>query len=109
MLLLDNNLSPKLAKRLQYIFPGIIHLQDFGLEAANDSTVWDFAKANGFHILTKDKDFNHLILVRGFPPKVVQLVCGNASTNQIEALLLKEAPEIQSFMDNPDFGLMIIQ
>lgn len=109
MLLIDNNLSPKLAGRLHHIFPGIAHVQDFGLEASDDPDVWDFAKANGFHILTKDRDFNHLLLSRGYPPKVIRLDCGNASTNQIETLLLREASDIQNFIANPTYGIMIIQ
>jgi predicted nuclease of predicted toxin-antitoxin system len=109
MLLIDNNLSPKLAGRLQHIFPGMAHVPDFGLEADDDTGVWDFAKSSGFHILTKDKDFNHLLLVRGFPPKVIRLDCGNASTKQIETLLLHEASDIQNFIANPTFGLMVIQ
>ena len=109
MLLIDNNLSPKLTGRLQHIFPGMAHVQDFGLEASDDPKVWDFAKTKGYHILTKDRDFNHLLLLRGFPPKVIQLDCGNVSTQQIEALLLQQASDIQNFMTNPNYGLMVIQ
>lgn len=109
MLLIDNNISPKLAGRLQLVFPGTAHVQDFGFEASDDAEVWDFAKANGFHILTKDRDFSHILHSRGFPPKVVRLDCGNVSTKQIESLLLREATDIQNFITNPTYGLMIIQ
>lgn len=109
MFLIDNNLSPKLAGRLQQIFPGIAHVQDFGLESAEDLVVWEFAKANTFHVLTKDRDFNHLLLFRGFPPKVIRLDCGNASTRQIEGLLLQKVSDIQNFIANPTYGLMVIQ
>jgi len=109
MLLIDNNLSPKLTGRLRHIFPGIAHVQDFGLGASDDADVWDFAKVNGFHILTKDRDFNYLLLSRGFPPKVIRLDCGNVSTKQIEALLLREVSDIQIFIANHTYGLLIIQ
>lgn len=32
MLLLDNNISPRLCKKLDSEFPGIVHVEDMGLE-----------------------------------------------------------------------------
>lgn len=109
MFMINNNLSPKLAYRLRDLFPGIEHVQDFDLEASDDLAIWRFAQTKGLHIITKDKDFNNLLLLNGFPPKVVRMDCGNATTKQIENLLRGEAIEIFSFLDNQSFGLMVIQ
>lgn len=45
-LLLDQNLSPRLASRLDDLFPGTLHVRDVGLEAADDNIVWQFAMDN---------------------------------------------------------------
>ena len=57
MLLIDNNLSPKLALHLQDTFPGIANVVDFGLEDDDDLSIWEFSRQNNRHILTKDIDF----------------------------------------------------
>lgn len=109
MILIDNNLSPKLAGHLRDVFPGIVHVQHFGLEAADDFEVWAYAAANNLHIITKDKDFNSLLMLKGFPPKVIRLDCGNATTKQIAALILQERFDILDFFENPQYGLLVIQ
>lgn len=109
MFLIDNNLSPRLARVLKVDFPGTAHVSDFGLEAADDQTVWAFAVANNLHILTKDRDFVDLLYLRGFPPKVVKLNCGNATTHFIADILERETPLLQSFLVSSQYGLLILQ
>jgi predicted nuclease of predicted toxin-antitoxin system len=108
MLLIDNNLSPKLARQLRAVFPGIAHVFDFGLEAKDDHAVWTFAAQNSFHILTKDIDFAHLVHLQGFPPKVVHLNCGNVPTIYIEQLLLREESLVKKFLGSPQHGLLVL-
>ena len=57
MLLLDENLSPKLAAKLDGDFPGIKHVLHVGLDNENDSRIWKYAKSKGYAIVTKDKDY----------------------------------------------------
>ena len=78
-LLFDQNLSPKLVRRLADLFPGSSHVQAVGLDCASDDQVWEHARRNGFAIVTKDGDFNNLSVMRGSPPKVVWLQLGNCS------------------------------
>lgn len=59
-LLFDQNLSPKLIKRLADLYPNSDHLDLLGLGEANDSIVWEYAKQNGFVVITKDADFADL-------------------------------------------------
>lgn len=65
MFLLDNNLSPRLCRRLEPMFPGNQHVENVGLDNSPDSEVWKYAKANQLSILTKDSDFNHFVLAFG--------------------------------------------
>ena len=55
-LLLDQNLSPRLARTLADVYPGITHVRDAGLQAADDDTVWAHAAEHGFVIVSKDAD-----------------------------------------------------
>ncbi|MGA2436466.1 MAG: DUF5615 family PIN-like protein, partial [Bryobacteraceae bacterium] len=55
-LLLDENLSRRLVERLGDLFPGSTHVASEGLLQAQDSRVWEYAKGNGFAIVTADAD-----------------------------------------------------
>ena len=54
-LLFDHNLSRKLVGHLGDIFPGSEHVRNVGLEEAADHAVWEYAKARGFAIVSKDE------------------------------------------------------
>ncbi len=79
-LLLDANLSPKLADRLHPIFPGIQHVDLSGFRGQTDHAIWDFARNRGLAIVSKDNDFRQLAFLHGPPPKVIWLAVGNAGT-----------------------------
>lgn len=71
-LLLDANLSWRLAEKLQDIFPGTIHVNRSGIPApASDVSIWEFARRNNFIIVTNDEDYLRLSLQKGFPPDVI--------------------------------------
>jgi predicted nuclease of predicted toxin-antitoxin system len=108
MFIIDNNLSPRLTKVLQPIFPNAIHVADAGLAAVNDNIIWSYAKKNHLHILTKDSDFVNILHLKGFPPKVIRLNCGNVTTQQIITLLKTNENLIKSFIQNNGLGLLVI-
>jgi hypothetical protein len=56
-LLLDENLSSKLCRPLDGIFPGSSQVVLVGLAQANDRDIWDYAAANGFTVVSLDADF----------------------------------------------------
>ena len=70
-LLFDENLSPKLPRLLETLFPGSAHVRECGLKGFPDEDVWEYARANGFIILSKDSDFQQRSLLYGHPPKIV--------------------------------------
>jgi predicted nuclease of predicted toxin-antitoxin system len=56
------------------------------LERADDRAIRDFAKTNGFTIVSQDSDFADMARLHGHPPKVVWLRCGNQPIEFIEKL-----------------------
>ena len=108
MILIDNNLSPKLVRKLSSTFFGIRHVANFKMESADDITFWRFAKENSFSILTKDTDFINLVTMRGFPPKVIRLNTGNLPTMIIESILLRDEQLIKSFLNSNTHGILEI-
>ena len=70
-LLFDENLSPRLAEKVGGLWPDCSHVELSGLRRASDETIWKFAQAERFMIVSKDDDFRALALVRGAPPKVI--------------------------------------
>jgi predicted nuclease of predicted toxin-antitoxin system len=59
-LLFDNNLSLKLSQVIQSLFPGSKHVFELNLDDLPDIEIWQYAKANNFSIVTKDRDFYYL-------------------------------------------------
>ena len=52
-LLFDHNLSYKLVGRLADMFPDSEHVRNVNLREADDRTVWEYARAHGFAIVSK--------------------------------------------------------
>ena len=96
-LLFDENLSFKLRRRLNDLFPDSSQVRLIRLERTDDRLIWDFAKASGFVLVTFDADFVEMTGLIGPPPKVICLRCGNQPTAEIEALLRRHADVILDF------------
>jgi predicted nuclease of predicted toxin-antitoxin system len=107
-LLFDQNLSPKLVNRLADLFPGSSHVQSAALDCADDDLIWEYARLNGFAIVTKDEDYNNLSVLRGSPPKVIWLQIGNCSTAQVEAVFRARFAAIESFGNDPSVGTLVL-
>ena len=107
-LLLDHNVSPRLPGLLSGPFPGSTHVSSVGLERATDIDVWEFARANGYAIVTKDGDFADLLVLRGFPPKLLWLRLGNCTTRQIEEAIRRNDVAIQALDADPHQGILTL-
>jgi predicted nuclease of predicted toxin-antitoxin system len=107
-LLFDENLSPKLVKRLAHLFPNSAHVHELGLASSDDGVIWRFAAAQGFVIITKDLDFFDISILKGSPPKMIWLRTGNCSTATVEKLLNQFAAEIGRFNSNPTESLLVL-
>jgi predicted nuclease of predicted toxin-antitoxin system len=100
-LLFDENLSFRLCRQLDDVFPGSSQVRLAGLAEASDRAVWDYAGANGFTIVSLDADFAEWATLIGPPPKVIWLRCGNQPTEIIERLLRDHADAILAFERDP--------
>jgi predicted nuclease of predicted toxin-antitoxin system len=108
-LLLDQNLSRRLLSSLEKAFPGSSQVQLLGMEATDDASIWAFAKAEGFAIVTKDSDFVELSALRGSPPKIIWLNLGNVSNTVVRDKLVEHQATIQSFLRNDGDGVLEIE
>ncbi len=108
-LLLDENLSPRLTFRLASLFTGLIHVRDVGLKQAADEEIWNWARENGYTVITADADFVALFNRRGPPPKLIHLERCDFPFNVIEELLRQNAIRISEFENDPNAGLLIIR
>ncbi|MBA3691832.1 MAG: DUF5615 family PIN-like protein [Acidobacteria bacterium] len=107
-LLFDQNLSPKLVKRLSDIYPNSDHLDLLDLGTADDVLVWGHARSNDFVVVTKDADFADLSVLRGFPPKVLWIRRGNCSTANIEEILRDHNAEIEDLATDLASGILTL-
>lgn len=56
-LLIDENVSYRIIKKLKSDFPGSIHVSQIGKNRMMDLEIWEYAKKNQLVILTYDDDF----------------------------------------------------
>jgi predicted nuclease of predicted toxin-antitoxin system len=108
-LLFDQNISFKVPKKLQDVFPAAKYLSDLRLENYTDIEIWNYAKINNFCIVTFDSDFIDISTLKGFPPKIIWLRVGNTSTDNIVICLQSNHSLIKEFLNNPDIGFLEIK
>jgi predicted nuclease of predicted toxin-antitoxin system len=99
-LLFDENLSFRLVVLLQDLFPSSQHVRECGLRAATDAEIWEYAKANGLMIVTKDSDFQERSVLLGAPPKIVWLRTRNCTTAEIASFLRAASTLLSRFSDS---------
>jgi len=72
--LLDQNLSPKLIRKLADVLPGLESVYDHGLIDSPDPFIFDWARRSGFSaVISADRDFVRLAERFGPPPKVIRI------------------------------------
>ena len=98
--LVDAQLPPALARWLGERGHSATAVRDAGLRDFDDGSIWNFAIAGGWTVITKDEDFVDRCLGNPAAPAVVWLRLGNC-TNPIlfgwlEPLLSEIAREIEA-------------
>jgi predicted nuclease of predicted toxin-antitoxin system len=78
------------------------------MDRADDREVWTYAQSNDFTIITRDGDYNELLVLRGFPPKIVWIRRGNCSTAVIEEILRSHVTDIQVLATDPTLGILTL-
>ena len=89
-------------------FPASAHVRDFDLQRADDATIWEFAKSNGYTIVSKDDDFHQRSFLYGHPPKVVWLRLGNCSTEQVAETLRTSIHHLSAFEANTQAAFLVL-
>ena len=107
-LLFDENLSPKLPGQLEALFRGSAHLRECGLLGFPDETVWDYARDNGFVLVSKDSDFQQRSLLYGHPPKIVWLRIGNCTRQALVQLITAHEHAIHALDRDPLESMLIV-
>ena len=108
-LLLDANISYRLADRLSDLFPDSTHVSACDLARGDDLAVWNYALEQQYTIASKDEDFHQMAFVRGPPPKVVWVRLGNCSTDDIETAIRRNADLIQDFMNDETAAFLTLR
>ena len=99
-LFFDQNISFRIIARLEEIFPGSTQVARLGIEGSSDLSLWNYAKENGFTIVTFDADFIDIATLKGAPPKIIWLRMGNSSTAEIADILKRNHLIIRDFIEN---------
>ena len=105
-LLLDQNLSRKLIKQIEDLFPESCHISSVLSETSEDREIWLYAKENGFTIVTKDDDFEQRSLLFAHPPKVIWIRLGNCRTGQIASLMRNSQKVILAFSEDEEKSIL---
>jgi predicted nuclease of predicted toxin-antitoxin system len=107
-LLLDENLSDQIIQRIVELYPDSEHVKTLGLINTDDAMIWDYAKTNGFVIVSKDSDFHQRSLLYGHPPRFIYLRVGNCPTSKITQILRDNLDTIIQFESSETESLLVL-
>ncbi|MCB9235573.1 MAG: DUF5615 family PIN-like protein [Bacteroidia bacterium] len=98
----DQNISFRIIRKIEEIFPDSEQVRRLGLENYSDIQIWTFAKENGYSIVTFDSDYFDIASLKGHPPKIVWLRSGNTTTDGISGVLHEKSELIKEFIGNSE-------
>lgn len=84
---LDENLSRRIVPSLQASYPGSTQVALAGLDRSEDRVIWDYARQNGYIIVTRDADFEELSTLLDQPPQIIWIRLPNQSKTVVLNLL----------------------
>ena len=102
-LLFDQNISFRITRIISNSFPKAKHISQVGLLDSTDTGIWEYAKLNGFTIVTFDSDYYDLSIVMGCPPKIIWLRVGNTTTQRIAELIMENTELIRLFISDNNY------
>lgn len=107
-LLFDQNISFRLPAVLNDLYPDSKHVKVLGFEQVSDTEIWDYAKDQGFVIVSKDSDFHQRSLLFGPPPKVIWIRKGNCTTQEIIKLLKDYVEDVRAFVESEESSFLVL-
>jgi predicted nuclease of predicted toxin-antitoxin system len=100
-LLVDNALSPAVARKLAGVGHDVLHVRDLGMQAATDEEIFDLAVREGRVIVSADTDFGTILALRRTAESSVVLFrrsSGRRPDAQAK-LLLEQLPRIADSLE----------
>lgn len=107
-LLLDENLSDRIIHKIVDLYPHSEHIKTLGLINTDDAIIWEFAKINGFVLVSKDSDFHQRSLLYGYPPKFIYLRVGNCPTSKIIKILRDNLDTLIQFESSETESILML-
>jgi predicted nuclease of predicted toxin-antitoxin system len=105
ILWLDAQLSPALARWISEEFTSIqaVHVRELSLLKEDDRQIFSTSRSASAVVITKDRDFLHLLFEQGPPPQVIWLRVGNSSNQALQAILVRtleqhDRPTLKKFL-----------
>ena len=108
-LLLDENLSSKIVRKITDLYPDSTHVKSLALNNTDDAIIWEYAKRNDFVIVSKDSDFYQRSLLYGHPPKFIYLQIGNSPTTNIVQILRDNFDTICQFKAREAESILVLK
>jgi predicted nuclease of predicted toxin-antitoxin system len=99
--LVDENLSPLIATGLRDAGHEAMHVRDVDLRAARDTAVIEFARENGYIVVSADTDFGTLLAATGSSTPSVVLIRRTVDrrAGRLLALLLENLDQVEQVLD----------
>jgi predicted nuclease of predicted toxin-antitoxin system len=105
---IDAHISPGVAAWINENFDfETFSLRGIGLRDADDIEIFQRARAEDVVFITKDSDFVDLVEVRGAPPKVILLRCGNTTNQRLREIFAAHLSEAIARFDEGEIVVEI--
>jgi predicted nuclease of predicted toxin-antitoxin system len=93
---------------LDDLYPDSVDVHQCGLGSLDDLAIWEYAKTNGFTIVSKDSDFQERTILLGTPPKVIWLRTSNCAGADVAGLLRATVAVVRRFVNDSQETCLIL-
>lgn len=105
-LLLDVNISYKIAKKLNDFYEEVAQAGRLGMSQTDDAMIWQFARTRGYILVTFEPYFQERNLLANNPIKIIWLRFQDTSTKHVEEVLSAHHQDIISFADSEVYSCL---